>query len=246
MNSNLSSSNTMNQASSAAAAKKVAKKIVTGTATPTTDVVPKKANKKQEEAVPVAPAVAAAVAAPVIPVASAVETAATPIAQPTFAEEIASTLSQLSSIKDAAASAIKTLQKLEKRHNREVKDARKRRKRNTKSTESGSGEAPVEGGDAAAATQVKRTSIFKTPIPLNDALATLLGKMKDTLVCPTDIMHLVNMYISEHNLKADGVINHDATLRSTLGIKDGEKVTYRDIQKKVYAIVKNIIASNSN
>lgn len=226
----------MNQASSAAA-KKVAKKNVENTV----DTASKKATKKQEE-------VPLAAAASVIPVASAVETAATPIVQPTFAEEIASTLSQLSTIKEAAASAIKTLQKLEKRHNREVKDARKRRKRNTKTTESGSGETPVESGDtsAAPATQVKRASIFKTPIPLNDALATLLGKMKDTLVCPTDIMHLVNMYISEHNLKADGVINHDATLRSTLGIKDGEKVTYRDIQKKVYAIVKNIIASNSN
>jgi len=233
----------MNQASSATAAKKVAKKIVAGTALPTTDAAPKKINKKQEEAVPVAPAVATSA----IPVASAVETAVTPVAQPTFAEEIATTLSQLSTIKEAAASAIKTLQKLEKRHNREVKDARKRRKRNTKTTENGSGEAPAttEGGDAAP-TQVKRASIFKTPIPLNDSLATLLGKMKDTLVCPTDIMHLVNMYISEHNLKADGVINHDATLRSTLGIKEGEKVTYRDIQKKVYAIVKNIIASNGN
>ena len=231
----------MNQAS---AAKKVAKK-----AADASDTISKKVNTKHADAATAAATAATATAAtaPVIPVASAVESAVTPVAMPTFAEEIASTLSQLSSIKDAATSAIKTLQKLEKRHNREVKDARKRRKRNTKTTESGSGEAPVEGGNAAAAaaTQVKRPSIFKTPIPLNDALATLLGKMKDTLVCPTDIMHLVNMYISEHNLKADGVINHDATLRSTLGIANGEKVTYRDIQKKVYAIVKNIIASNS-
>lgn len=218
--------------SQAAISKKIAKKnvVATAAAVATTAAV-----------VPVITAPAA-----VIPVASAVEAAATPVAQPTFAEEIASTLAQLSSIKEAASSAIKTLQKLEKRHNREVKDARKRRKRNTKTTESGSGDAPVEGGavDGPSPTQVKRSSIFKTPIPLNDALATLLGKMKDTLLCPTDIMHFVNMYISEHNLKSNGVINHDATLRSTLDIQEGEKVTYRDIQKKVYAIVNSIIAAN--
>ncbi len=239
----------MSQAANTVAKKKVVKAAavasVDAVVAPVDSTVSKKINKKGVDSVVEAPAAVAPAAAPsAIPVASAVEAPVTPTAQPTFAEEIATTLSQLSSIKDAAVAAINTLKKLEKRHNREVKDARKRRKRNTKTTENGSGEAAGEDvATASAPAATKRPSIFKTPIPLNENLATLLGKMKDTLICPTDIMHLVNMYISEHNLKNNGIINHDATLRSTLGIEEGEKVTYRDIQKKVYSIVKNIIAS---
>jgi hypothetical protein len=184
------------------------------------------------------PAPAAPAPAPsAIPVASAVETpvAATPI--PTFAEQITCIMSELTTIRNAVSTAITSVKNLEKRHNREVKDARKRRKRNTKSTESADGE-----DQSATPAAIARPSIFTTPIPLNDNLATLLNKMKGTMVCPSDLTHLVSTYISEHNLKGEkGIINPDEALCSAFGLERGEPTNHRQIQKKLYDIIKGII-----
>lgn len=184
-----------------------------------------------------APAPAPAPAPSAIPVASAIETpvAAAPIA--TFTEQITCIMGELTTIRNAVSTAITSLKNLEKRHNREVKDARKRRKRNTKSTESGDGE-----DQSATPVAIARPSIFTTPIPLNDNLATLLNKMKGTMVCPSDLTHLVSTYISEHNLKGEkGIINPDEALCSAFGLERGEPTNHRQIQKKLYDIIKGII-----
>ena len=144
---------------------------------------------------------------------------------PTFASEIASTLEQLTSIREAAAVAIATLKKLEKRHVKEVKNARKRQKRST----------PTNG-------EARPNCIFKRPIPLNENLARLLNKMPGHTMCPTEITHLVNVYIDEHNLKnGQKKIVLDKMLATCINDSEGSAISYQDPQRGLFRIIKEII-----
>ncbi len=145
---------------------------------------------------------------------------------PTFASEIASTLEQLTSIREATATAIAALKKLEKRHNKEVKNARKRQKKTT----------PTAEGNA------RPNCIFKRPIPLNENLAKLLNKMPGHSMCPTEITHLVNVYIDEHNLKnGNKRIIVDKMLSACIGDEEGSAISYKELQRGLFRIIKQII-----
>ena len=144
---------------------------------------------------------------------------------PTFASEIASTLEQLTSIREAAAVAIAALKKLEKRHVKEVKNARKRQKRST----------PTNG-------EARPNCIFKRPIPLNENMARLLNKMPGHTMCPTEITHLVNVYIDEHNLKnGQKKIVLDKMLATCINDTEGSAISYKDLQRGLFRIIKEII-----
>ena len=187
-----------------------------------------KAVKKAAEAV-AAPAAPVAAPAPVeSPAASAVAAAAAatePVT--TVSQDIEALTAQLQSVRDAAISGLKALSKLSKRVAREVKEAGRRRRRNKA--------APVEG----AAPVAKRPTIFTTPVTLRDSLCAFLGKPKGSQMTPADVTKAFSTYVESHKLKdaeKGHTIHPDAAMRNVLGVKEGEPLTYRNIQTYLYKL----------
>ncbi len=209
----------MNKTSSTTAAKRVSKKTDAPAAAAPVAVaaaVTEKTAKKSKPAV--APAAA--------PVVSAVAEAAAPVETKTVEQEIASLIASHQKIRDEAVSNIKTLQRLQKRVAKEVKEAGKRRRRSKKEGEDG---APKE----------KRPTIFTTPVTLKDELCTFLGKSKGTQMTPADVTRAFSAYVDSHKLKdaeKGHTIHPDAAMRKVLGVKEGETLTYRNIQSYLYKL----------
>jgi len=212
----------------------------------TTQAVAKKVTKKSDA--PAVEAVVAAVAAPVAekkkatsktaaaPVAVAAPVAAAPVASVVVAEVVAETktvdqeisalISTFQSQRDQAVSAIKTLQKLQKRVAKEVKEAGRRRRRAKKEDENGT---PKE----------KRPTIFTTPVTLKDELCSFLGKAKGSQMTPADVTRAFSAYVDSNKLKdaeKGHTIHPDAAMRKVLGVKEGENLTYRNIQSYLYKL----------
>ena len=235
--------------------KKVAKKDVVATPAPAVNAViaapasvaapaaAKKVSKKESSASAPAPAAAAAASASVAPAitASASASASEPIASAsavtaaalatepvtTLAQDIESLTAQLQSVRDAAVSGLKALGKLQKRAAREVKEAGRRRRRNRA--------APVEG----AAPVAKRPTIFTTPVTLRDGLCSFLSKPSGSQMTPADVTRAFSAYVDSHKLKdaeKGHTIHPDAAMRKVLGVKEGEALTYRNIQTYLYKL----------
>lgn len=213
-----------------AVAKKVTKKSdaapvaeVAAVAAPATTEKSKKAAAPKAAAAPVA-AVAAPVAA--APVASTVTEAAAPVETKTVDQEITALISTFQSQRDQAVSAIKTLQRLQKRVAKEVKEAGRRRRRAKKEDENG---VPKE----------KRPTIFTTPVTLKDELCTFLGKAKGSQMTPADVTRAFSAYVDSNKLKdaeKGHTIHPDAAMRKVLNVKDGEVLTYRNVQSYLYKL----------
>jgi chromatin remodeling complex protein RSC6 len=228
----------MSSAIKSVAVKKVTKKESPAVAAPVAVAAPapvaaaapakkEKAVKKAAEPAAAAAAVAAPVAAPVeSPAASAVAAAATePVT--TVTQDIEALTAQLQSVRDAAISGLKALSKLSKRVAREVKEAGRRRRRNKA--------APVEG----AAPVAKRPTIFTTPVTLRDSLCAFLGKPKGSQMTPADVTKAFSTYVESHKLKdaeKGHTIHPDEPMRKVLGVKEGEPLTYRNIQTYLYKL----------
>ena len=188
----------------------------------------KKAAKKAAEVAAPAPVVAATVA-PVEPPAASAVAANAANAEPltTVTQDIEALTAQLQSVRDAAISGLKALTKLSKRVAREVKEAGRRRRRNKA--------APVEG----AAPVAKRPTIFTTPVTLRDSLCAFLGKPKGSQMTPADVTKAFSTYVESHKLKdaeKGHTIHPDAAMRNVLGVKEGEPLTYRNIQTYLYKL----------
>jgi chromatin remodeling complex protein RSC6 len=198
------------------------------------NTVPVAAAKKEKVAKKVAsesaPAPVAAVVVPAEPpAASAVATASAANAEPvtTVSQDIEALTTQLQSVRDAAISGLKALSKLSKRVAREVKEAGRRRRRNKA--------APVEG----AAPVAKRPTIFTTPVTLRDSLCAFLGKPKGSQMTPADVTKAFSTYVESHKLKdaeKGHTIHPDEPMRKVLGVKEGEPLTYRNIQTYLYKL----------
>jgi len=203
------------------AAKTVAKKTEVAAAVPavTPAAAPKKAAKAA--AAPVAVASPAAV-----PAASAPVEAAAPAPVVSVAEQIQTMVKELSSIRDASSKTIAALRKLEKQHSREVKEAKRRRR------------VKKDDGEAKEA---RHPSVFTTPYLLKDTLATFLGKEKGTKMTPAEVTKAFKVYIDTHGLKGEKhAINPDTAMRSVLGLKADEVLSYRSIQSYLYKLyIKN-------
>ncbi len=207
-----------------AAAKRVAKKTeaVAVTVAVAAPAAPAAAPAKKTKA---AAAPAAPVAAPVAVAAPAPEAQAVSAAVPAVSvnEEIATLTGQLNTVKETLRKALVALKSIEKRHGQELKEARKRQRRRVK-------KETVDGEEKPA-----RPSVFTTPILLKDGLATFLGKPKGTRMSPADVTRAVKVYIDEHKLKGEKHdINPDARMCEVLGVKAGETLTYKNIQKYLY------------
>lgn len=196
-----------------------------------TPAVAKKASKKESTSAPapVAATVAATVA-PAEPIATASAISA-PVANAepttTLAQDIESLTAQLQSVRDAAVTGLKALGKLQKRAAKELKEAGRRR-RHRKA-------APADGSAPVA----KRPTIFTTPVTLRDGLCSFLGKPVGSQMTPADVTRAFSAYVDSHKLKdaeKGHTIHPDAAMRKVLGVKEGEALTYRNIQTYLYKL----------
>ena len=223
MSQNITGNSTMNKSSTAP--KRVTKKVEApvaavpaSVATPAPAPVAEKATKKTK------PVVVAPVAAPVEATPVAAPTEAAPVV--TVEQEITALIASHQKIRDEAVANIKTLQRLQKRVAKEVKEAGRRRRRSKREGEEG-------------ATKEKRPTIFTTPVTLKDELCTFLGKSKGTQMTPADVTRAFSAYVDSHKLKdaeKGHTIHPDAAMRKVLGVKEGETLTYRNIQSYLYKL----------
>ena len=228
MSTNSTGTSTMSKTTQAVA-KKVTKKSDAPVAEVAPVAVPAVAEKAKKAVAPKAAAApVAAVAAPVAaaPVASSVAEVAAPVEAKSVDQEIAALISTFQSQRDQAVSAIKTLQRLQKRVAKEVKEAGRRRRRAKKEDENG---VPKE----------KRPTIFTTPVTLKDELCTFLGKAKGSQMTPADVTRAFSAYVDSNKLKdaeKGHTIHPDAAMRKVLNVKDGEVLTYRNVQSYLYKL----------
>lgn len=223
--------------------------ITTGSSTMSKPTTAAKRVQKKTDEVPAAPASApaapAAVPAPAAPAAKPKKAAApAPAAAPVVApvassvepevkvevksveEEIKELVELHQKLREQATNAVKTLQRLQKRVAKEVKEAGRRRRRASKET--------VDG-----VVKEKRPTIFTTPVTLKDPLCHFLGLSNGSQMTPADVTRAFSAYVDSHKLKdADKghTIHPDAAMRKVLGVKEGEQVTYRNIQSYLYKL----------
>lgn len=224
------SKNTSNTSAQASAAKRVSKKsdapASSSVAAPVAAQAPaapvqEKSTKKSK---PVVASTAAPVAIQPAPVANPVAEAA-PVEQRTVEQEIAALVSLHQQLRDQAVAAIKNLQRLQKRVAKEVKEAGRRRRRSKKEED--------------GVVREKRPTIFTTPVTLKDELCAFLGKPKGSQMTPADVTRAFSAYVDSHKLKdaeKGHTIHPDAAMRKVLGVKDGESLTYRNIQSFLYKL----------
>lgn len=226
MSNTSSATNTMSKNTSATVAKKVTKKSdapVAATAaatvsTPAPVAVAEKSSKKSKPVVAQATPVAAAPVATAVADVAAVETK-------TVEQEIAALIAVHQQLRDQSVSAIKTLQRLQKRVAKEVKEAGRRRRRSKKEDD--------------GSVKEKRPTIFTTPVTLKDELCAFLGKPKGSQMTPADVTRAFSAYVDSHKLKdaeKGHTIHPDVAMRKVLGVKDGEALTYRNIQSYLYKL----------
>jgi chromatin remodeling complex protein RSC6 len=207
----------------------------------------KKVSKKSDAEAPVAVAVVAAVAAPApvkkakaapaaaataaapavveaAPVATAVaETAAAEVK--TIEQEIAGLIATHQKVRDESIAAIKTLQRFQKRVAKDLKEAGRRRRRVKKEDD--------------GTVKEKRPTIFTTPVTIKDELCVFLNKPKGTQMTPADVTRAFSAYVETHKLKdaeKGHTIHPDAAMRKVLGVKDGENLSYRNVQSYLYKL----------
>lgn len=206
----------------AKSAKKVAKKEEVAAPAPVAAAPAKEPKAKKEKVA--APAAPTPVAAPA-PEASAPEAAAGPTT--TVQQDIDGLIAQFQGMRDTAVSAIKSLQKLSKRVARDLKEAGRRRRRQRKE------------GDGTEAS--KRPTIFKTPVTLKKELCSFLGQTDGTKMTPADVTKAFSAYVEAHKLKnaekgQGHTIHPDAAMRKLFGLKEGETVSYRNVQAHLYKL----------
>lgn len=222
MSNTSSATNTMSKSTSAPA-KKVSKKSDAPVAEVAAVAVAPVAEKAKKAAKPAAaaPVAAAPVASTVAPAADA------PVAETkTVEQEVGSLIAVFQQQRDQAVAAIKTLQRLQKRVAKDVKEAGRRRRRGKKESEDG---VPKE----------KRPTIFTTPVTLKDPLCAFLGKAKGSQMTPADVTRAFSAYVDSKKLKdaeKGHTIHPDEPMRKVLGVKDGETLTYRNIQSYLYKL----------
>ncbi len=219
MSNNTSDMNTMNTTKTGP--KRVAKKTdvavtVTTTPAPAAPVAATKAPKKAAAAKTEATAPVATVAAP------EAQAVSTPVVVKSVSEEIAALNKEINDARETLRKAAVALKTIEKRHGQELKEARKRRKQNKQ---------------ADGENKVARPSVFTTPVLLKDSFAVFLGKPKGTMMSPADVTKAIKLYIDEHKLKGEKhAIHPDARMCEVLGVKAGETLTYKNIQKYLYQL----------
>ena len=204
-------------------AKKVVSKKVEEVAAPAPVVAaPAAAAVAKAKAAPAAKKAAAPVAAPVVaPVAPPVVAAPVEAAEAATAsvqDDVKAMLTQANTVRETVGALVAELKRLEKRVARLQKEADKRRRRSKK---------PVEGEEV----KPRKPSIFELPTPLSDDLCGFLGVSKGSKESRSNVTKAITTYVKENNLKNKHNITPDAKLKGLLGVKDGETLTYFNLQR---------------
>ena len=209
-------------APAAAAPKVVRKASATASAAAVPAVVPAaapvaaaepKATKKavKAEAVVAAPVAAAATAV----VAAEAETAE--VEEEKLETKVKSLTARLVKMREELSEMISEAKRLEKAAAKVQKVADKRRRR----------KAPAEGEEGKPA----RVSFFQVPTGISPALCAFLGRPAGSLESRSNVTKFITGYVKEHNLMNKRDINADAKLLTLLGLKEGDKLTYFNLQK---------------
>lgn len=176
---------------------------------------PKTTKKSSTSPKPAAPA------APVSVVPEVVENAEVPVEEVVTIESSMSTV--LSSFSDSIQTLTASLNKLKSDfkvlEKQVLKEARSMDKVNAKRNKNKGSRAP---------------SGFVKPAGISKELATFLGVSADTKMARTDVTKLITQYVKDHKLqdaKNGRKIIPDAKLKSLLGVKASDEVTYFNLQK---------------
>ena len=220
-------SKTASTSTSAPAVKKVSKKSDAETAAPVAvaavaAAAPAAAPKKAKAA---APAAAPAAVVEAAPVATAVAETAAAAEVKTIEQEIAGLIATHQKVRDESIAAIKTLQRFQKRVAKDLKEAGRRRRRVKKEDD--------------GTVKEKRPTIFTTPVTIKDELCVFLNKPKGTQMTPADVTRAFSAYVESHKLKdaeKGHTIHPDAAMRKVLGVKEGENLSYRNVQSYLYKL----------
>ena len=210
---------TMNT-SSAKSSKTVSKKLAEPVAAPPAPVVaaPSAEKKgKKAPAAPVAAPVAPVVAAPVAPV-TAAPVDASEATVSSVQDDVKAMLVQAAAVRETTGALVAELKRLEKRVAKLQKEADKRRRKSKK---------PVEGEEV----KPRKPSIFELPTPLSNDLCSFLALSNGSKESRSNVTKAITTYVKQHNLKIKHTITPDAKLKSLLGVKDGEVLTYFNLQR---------------
>jgi chromatin remodeling complex protein RSC6 len=211
-------------APAATKAKKVVSKKVEEVAAPAPVVAaPAAAAVAKAKAAPAAKKAAAPAAAPVVaaPVAAPVVAAPVEAAEAATAsvqDDVKAMLTQANTVRETVGALVAELKRLEKRVARLQKEADKRRRRSKK---------PVEGEEV----KPRKPSIFELPTPLSNDLCSFLGRANGSLESRSNVTKAITTYVKAHELKEKHTIKPDAKLKALLGVKDGEVLTYFNLQR---------------
>ena len=176
--------------------------------------------KAKKAAAPAAAPVAAApvAAAPVANsvVAAPVESAEAPVVS--VQDDVKAMLTQANTVRETVGALVAELKRLEKRVARLQKEADKRRRRSKK---------PVEGEEV----KPRKLSIFELPTPLSNDLCGFLGVSNGSKESRSNVTKAITSYVKLHELKNKHTIAPDAKLKALLGVKEGEVLTYFNLQR---------------
>jgi chromatin remodeling complex protein RSC6 len=143
--------------------------------------------------------------------------------------EYGAKLQQVSNLQSTLRSDYKTL---EKSVVREIKAAQKSSSRRKKTT---SGNRPASG--------------FTKPAPISDELAVFLGKSSGIEMSRTDVSREINAYVNANNLKDQEngrIIHPDSKLTVLLNVKEGEVLSYFNLQKYLkHHFPKSVVAATA-
>jgi chromatin remodeling complex protein RSC6 len=219
----------MSTATSAAkATKKVTKKVEEVAApaapapaapAPAKEAAPAKATKKAaaKESAPAVPAPAAPAPAPVAPVVAAPAEAEAPVAS--VQDDVRTMLTQANTLRETAGAIVAELKRLEKRVARLQKEADKRKRR---------GKKVLAEGEVAPP---RKPSIFETPTALSPELCSFLGVAAGSKESRSNVTKAITKYVKDNNLKNKHSITPDAKLKALLSVKEGETLTYFNLQR---------------
>ncbi len=133
-------------------------------------------------------------------------------------QEVKAVTSRLLTIREVVSEMITESKKLEKKAAKLQKLADKRRKRKA------AAEAGADGKPA-------RISIFQIPNLLSPELCKFMGRPTGSKECRSNVTKHITQYVRDNNLKNKHDINPDAKLKALLNLKDGDKLTYFNLQK---------------